>query len=203
MDIVEIDTTILKVLIPAILLFTLLYQIWQIQKLKFAENILFIDYFQIRSLEISFAFIIIYTMVVFLALTILFSYNQLYINKKTCNPLMLYLGSKRACIRQDFENFENNNTNSVESFTDKLDFLGNIGKSPFVKMHSAYLAIIRFIYNMITTIQTRVDQFLQFWIYEQDKIIEKVYITLITPFFIKVTNPIYKSIRHILSYKYV
>ena len=206
MSVAEIDTTIIKILIPTTLLFTLLYQLWQIQHLTDTNNILFIDYFQIRSLEISFAFIIIYTMVLFLALTILFSYNQIYLNKKTCNPLMLYLGSKRACNQSKFENFENNTSEpgkSVETFTDKMDFLGNIVKYPFIEMHTAYLAIIHFIYNTSIAIQLQMNQFIQSWISGQDKIMEKIYITLITPFIIKTTNPIYKSIRHILSYKYV
>ena len=141
-------------------------------------------------------------MVLFVALTILFSYNQIYLNKKTCNPLMLYLGSKRACIRTNFENFKNNDIDSVESFTDKIDFIGNIVKNPFIEMRSVYLAIMHFVYNTYISIQLQMNQFIQSWISDQDKIIEKIYI-LITPFLIKATNPIYKSIRHILSYKYV
>jgi len=141
-------------------------------------------------------------MAVFLVVSILFSYNQLYIKNNTCNPIMAYLGSTQACIRSNYENFENINS-SNETMTDKFIFIGNIIKLPFIQIYSWYLAIIAFILKSMNVSYLQIMQFIETWSMNQDAILYKIKCILIDPILIKLSDPINKSIRHILSYKYV
>ena len=76
-------------------------------------------------------------MFAFLALTIIFAYNRIYIKTKQCNPLMLYLGSSQPCNYTNFESFENIQ-NIDETFIEKFTFLWEIAKKPFIQLYSNY-----------------------------------------------------------------
>lgn len=202
MSIASIDSNLLKILFPTILLLILILIIVNSKSISNNGNIIFIDYFNIRTLDISFALIILYIMAVFLVVSILFSYNQLYIKNNTCNPIMAYLGSKQACIRSNYENFENINS-SNETMMDKFTFIGNMIKLPFIQIYSWYLAIIAFILKSTTASYLQIMQFIETWSMNQDAVLYKIKCILIDPILIKLGDPINKSIRHILSYKYV
>jgi hypothetical protein len=202
MSIASIDSTLLKILFPTILLLILILIIINSKSISSNGNIIFIDYFNIRTLDISFALIILYIMAVFLVVSILFSYNQLYIKNNTCSPIMEYLGSKKACIRTKYENFENINS-SNETMMDKFTFIGNMIKIPFIQIYSWHLAIIAFILKSLTASYLQIMQFIETWSMNQDAILYKIKCILIDPILIKLSDPINKSIRHILSYKYV
>jgi len=186
-----IDSTILKLCIPILLLVVLYLIIRNINK-TYTSGTLFIDYFKIRKLDIIFSFIFIYIMSVFLALTIIFSYNQLYINDKTCNPLMLYLGSERACLRTNFENFENFEN---ETILEKIAFLFEFIKYPFLKLYSMTLAIIIYIYQIILSIYSIVVFYANSFFVKQDEMCDKIKTVFIEPLLIRITDPVIKVIQ--------
>lgn len=195
MDFVSIDSSLIQLLIPIILLY-ILYLIIQSIKSTHISGILLIDYFKIRQLDIIFAFIFIYIMFVFLSVTIIFAYNQLYIKQKKCDPLMLYLGSKRACSRTDFENFENKD----EPLTEKITFLGNILsdiiKTPFTKLYSIYLAILLTCIDSFRYIWLTINRGVSEYFIKQDEIYNKVRTIFIEPLLLKVTDPLFKTVYY-------
>ena len=134
-------------------------------------------------------------MLAFLALTIIFSYNQLYINNQTCNPLMLYLGSERACKRTNFENFENESGLENETILEKFAFLFEIVKSPFLNLYSITLAILKSMYKIIIYIHLQFVVYMTYFFIKQDETCDKIKSVFIEPLLIRVTDPLFKIIQ--------
>ena len=86
------DSFLLNLLIVLALLSAV---IWVFQTKQ--TNSIVIDYFKIRKLEVTMAFVVLYIMFAFLSVTIIFTYAALYESQKVCHPLMYYLGNKRGC----------------------------------------------------------------------------------------------------------
>ena len=190
----QIDSTIIKILIPVSLLVALYFVLNSINNTG-VKGVLFIDYFETRKLDVVFSFIFMYIMIVFVALTIIFAYNQHYINDGKCDPLMFYLGSKRACRRTQYDNFENQD----ETILDKLGFLGEIVKTPFFLTYSVYLAILSTIRNFIEYTILNWNASIDYYIKTQTIVYNKINNILIDPILIKITDPLFKVFQYILD----
>lgn len=190
---INLDTTSINILIPFTLLSILYFVIKSIITTKTKGTIL-IDYFRICKLDVIFALIFGYIMFAFLALTIIFAYNRIYIKTKQCNPLMLYLGSSRSCNYTNFESFENIQTVD-ETFIEKFDFLWKIAKKQFLQLYSNYLAVLQFISNSIRFIILTINSLAIQYFINQDEILNKIWSIMIRPFYIQFTEQLYKIIH--------
>ena len=184
------DLTFITFGLPIILVIVLYLIIRQIQNTHSSGKML-IDYFKIRQLDVIFAFIFIYIMFVFLAMTIIFAYNQLYIKEEKCDPLMFYLGSTRACKRTRFENFEN----ADESIMDKFQYLGSMVSWPFIKLYLFHLAIIQYSIDSFAFSITKMSTLVNVFFIKQTEICDKVRIVFVEPLLIRFTDPLFKLIQ--------
>ena len=180
----------LKLLIPYTLIFILYLVIRNINKTH-SNGILFIDYFSIRQLDVIFALIFGFIMIVFLVFSIIFAYKQYFDNTGSCHPLLVYLGNTKSCMRNINENFDNQN----ESFIDKLVFLSKIVKTPFDQIYLGYLAIISILINTITYIKTSFNSVLTLFFKKQTEMSDKVRTIFVEPLMIKITDPLFKIIQ--------
>ena len=190
------ETSMISLLIPYMLLVILYLVIDNISKIE-PSGILFIDYFSIRQLDVTFACIFGFIMILFLLFTIIFAYNDVYAHANICHPLMIYFGERNSqtCMRMpaDFENFENRN--QAETFIDKFQFLSEIVKRPFIQIYLGYLAIMRFLINTIVYIKTSVDSGLTQFFTKQTEIADKLRTIFVEPLMIQVTDPLFKIIQ--------
>ena len=188
------ELTAIKILLPYSLL-TILYLVIQNINNTHTSGILFIDYFSIRQWDVILAFILGYIMLMFLIFTIIFAYNAIYDHTKTCHPLMFYLGNKKTCIRTNFDGFENKD----ELFIDKIRFLWEIIKMPFIQIYLGYLAIIHFIIKTVTYIKTKSNTALMYYFTKQNETADKVKTIFVEPLMIQFTDPLFKILQRVFD----
>jgi len=165
-------------------------------------DIIFIDYFTMRRLDIILAIIFIYIMMVYTVLTIIFSQNSIYSytrsNTFQCDPLLYYLGSRKGCMRAPAHQ-EGMKNEKDDTFLEKMIHIYSVLTFPIFKIYQFCVQIIVIIKEFRDNLERSMKSCIIFYLDKQHELFTKWHEIFIQPITLRINDTLYKEIQTVFD----